>query len=183
MVSTKPVFTYLSFDSSSRSSTDHTHAIVELLEQCFPGVFEGRSFYKQQPHSRILAFNDDQLIAHVALDRRVVNVGGRLLKITGIIDLCVTEPFRGRGIGSDLLQRVEESSQDRDFIILYADKPNLYASAGFTTLENAMTRWLAIDKLESVGVVERELSDCFMYKTINEKTWPSGKIDLLGYLF
>lgn len=40
-----------------------------LLEECFPGTFEGRSYLKQEPHDRILASQGNRLVGQWALMR------------------------------------------------------------------------------------------------------------------
>ena len=82
-----------------------------------------------------------------------------------------------------MLQSVEEYSNDRDFVVLMSDDQQFYKKSGDTSLKPELTRWLAIHELQSHSIMERDLSDCFMYKPLGKKKWPSGKIDLLGYLF
>jgi len=158
-------------------------SLAVLLNQCFPGTFEGRIFFKQEPHSRIVAHAGNILIGQVGIDRRVISVDGKILKIIGMIDLCVAKEYRGQGIGTALIEQVEKRSEGRDFIVLMADNPEIYKQAGYSRLQHASTKWLAIEDLASHSIIERNLSDCFMYKPLLQQDWPPGKIDLLGYLF
>jgi len=158
-------------------------ALTALLEQSFPNTFDGRSFFKQEPHNRIIANTPDRLIAQVGIDRRIINVGGNHIKIVGVIDLCVAEDYRNRGIAKALLRAVENCSDDREFVVLMADNQAVYTGSGFVSLRPAITKWLAIEDVSSHSVMERDLSDCFMYKSLQNTKWPDGKIDLLGYLF
>lgn len=167
----------------SASRQDEGPNLVALLDVSFPDTFDGRTFYKQQPHHRILAFKQERLIGHVGLDLRVVTVAGRMYETVGIIDLCVAEDRRGQGIGTALIQAAEDFDAARDFVILFADNHSIYSANGYTRIIPAHTRWFAIDGLQSHSVMERDLSDCFMAKPLTSTSWPNGKIDLLGYLF
>ena len=158
-------------------------ALTALLEQSFPNTFDGRSFFKQEPHNRIVACTPDRLVAQVGIDRRIINVEGNHIKIVGVIDLCVAENYRNKGIAKALLRAVESCSDDREFVVLMADNQTIYTGSGYVPLKPALTKWLAIEDLSSHSVMERDLSDCFMYKSLRDTKWPDGKIDLLGYLF
>ena len=162
---------------------DDGPALTDLLERAFPGMFEGRTFFKQQPHGRLLAFSGTRLVGHVAYDLRVITVGGAPFEILGIIDLCVASDKRGTGIGSALMRAVLKSGQGRDFAVLCTENPEFYRTLGFTNVSPAPTRWFAIESLQSHSVIERDLSDCLMIKPLGRRVWPAGKIDLLGYLF
>ena len=63
--------------------------IVDLLECCFDGIHEGRTYFKQAPHGRFVAWENSKLIGHIGFDFRLVRVGSNILPILGVIDLCV----------------------------------------------------------------------------------------------
>ena len=128
-----------------------------------------------KPKATSLAGVRYALIAQVGLDRRVISVDGCHIKIVGVIDLCVTENYRNQGIGKAMLQSVEDYSNDRDFVVLMADDQQFYKKSGYTSLKPALTRWLAIHELQSHSVMERDLSDCFMYKPLSKKNGPVEK--------
>jgi len=157
--------------------------LSQLLDQCFPNIFQGNSFFKQEPHARFIARRGKHIVGQIGIDKRVVNVGGDLLKIIGLIDLCVDEQCRGKGVGTALLQAAEKHGVNREFSILMADDARLYLKSGYRRLTPAPTRWLAIDELKSHSVMEKDLSNCFMVKPLLGSEWPEGEIDLLGYLF
>ncbi len=162
---------------------DQGDGLVKLLDAAFPDTFDGRTYFKQQPHSRLLAHHDDRLVGQVGLEFRVINVGGALLEICGIVDLCVAHCAQRRGIGSQLLVRAEELAVGRDFMVLIADNQSIYHRYGYSSVTPAPARWHAIEDLQSHSVIEEDLGDCFMIKQIGSKPWPEGKIDMLGYLF
>ena len=162
-------------------------SLSKLLDSCFPDWFFGRSFFKQLPHFRLVATENTEAIAQVSVDHRVINVGGKVVEIFGVIDLCVKESQRGNGIGADLLARVEKTASQSsvEFLVLMADDPRLYHQQGFKSLDVAQTRFLGIDdeKHIGVGMLDKDLRSCFMVKEVKEISWPDGDIDLLGYLF
>ena len=57
--------------------------ITDLKNACFPGYEKPRSYYKQLPHFRFLAFDSDQLIGHLGIDHRVISVGDDIFTIFG----------------------------------------------------------------------------------------------------
>lgn len=159
------------------------NVLRELLNQSFPGMFETRSYFKQEPHSRLVAHAKNELIGHVGIDKRVFNVAGEIIRVVGVVDLCVAKKYRSNGIGAALIKAVEEKFNDREFVVLMADNPALYLKLNYAQLTEAPARWLAIEGLKSHSIVERDLGDCFMYKQLTNKCWPNGEIDLLGYLY
>lgn len=162
---------------------DEGPALAELLDVAFPSTFEGRTFYKQQPHLRLLAFEQERLIGHVGLDLRAITIGGQVYEIVGIIDLCVARGMRRKAIGSHLLGAAEGLGTGRSFSVLFADDHRIYQANGYDRIRPAVTRWLAIDNLRSHSVIERDLSGLLMAKSLGFRPWPHGKIDLLGHLF
>lgn len=163
---------------------DENTELAQLLDQAFPDVFEGRCFFKQRPHQRLLAFENDRLVGQIGIDLRAITVGGTLLNTIGFIDLCVTPQSQGQKLGSALLQAAEQLTDGQDFAILFTDDASdFYKYHGYSGVTPALTRWFAIDELRSHSVIERDLSDCLMVKPLRNQNWPKGRIDLLGYLF
>ncbi|MBB6022333.1 putative acetyltransferase [Paenibacillus sp. JGP012] len=161
--------------------------IQELLTICFPKIYPAhRIYFKQLPQCRFLAFNrENQLVGHVGLDYRVMNLNGEPIKILGVIDLCVSPNARSEGIGSLLLSEVEKFSEGRniDFILLFADNMTLYSKNGYTSVGNKC-KWLKIDNESLITKgIGYELIDELMVKAVGKKKWINGDLDLLGYLF
>lgn len=156
-----------------------------LLDTCFPGVLKGRVYFKQLPHFRFLALEERTVLGQLGIDSRIINVGGEILKIFGMIDLCVHPDRQGVGLASKLLLTAEKVALEsaQDFLVLMADRHDLYERHGFQRVQPASTKWLAIEERESIMLIERDLSDCLMVKPLGATRWPPGQIDLLGYLF
>lgn len=173
-------FEIYDFDTNSNISDE---ALRKLLNASFPGFFEKHIFFKQEPHSRLVACVGNELLGHVGIEKRVFSVSDQVIRVVGLIDLCVAEKYRSQGIGTALIRAAESKFSDREFSVLMADNPKLYRRLNYIQLSPAPSRWFAIDELKSHSIIERDLSDCFMYKQLSARKWPDGKIDLLGYLF
>ena len=58
-------------------------AIAGLLGSCFPEYPEGRIYYKQLPDFRFLCWENEALIAHMAVEHRIVNNDGQAFRGNG----------------------------------------------------------------------------------------------------
>ena len=105
------------------------HQIIhDLLSQCFPDYPKDRIYFKQVPDFRYLVWEKKQLIAHMAVEYRVINVAESTMRIFGIVDLCVSAKYQSRKIASYLISELESlaGEQTVDFMVLIAEKHNLY---------------------------------------------------------
>ena len=82
-------------------------AIGTLLRHAFPEYPDGRSFLKQIPDFRFLVWEDTQLIAHAAVEHRLICNDECPLRIFGIADLCVDSGFQHQRIATRLLLELE----------------------------------------------------------------------------
>ena len=166
-------------------SGDLQSQLAALLEECFPNWFAGRTYVKQLPHLRILAMDAGIVVGQVSIDGRIINVGGKVLSIFGVLDVAVSSDRQGNGIASTLLAEVERLARtgNREFLVVMADRQNVYLKNGYSRVQPARTKLLAIEDRQSVAVIEKDLSSCFMIKPLTERAWPQGTIDLLGYVF
>ncbi|QOS78827.1 GNAT family N-acetyltransferase [Paenibacillus sp. JNUCC31] len=167
-------------------SEDWSMALQELLVASFPEVYpEDRLFFKQIPLCRILAFSPDhQLIGHIGLDYRVMNLNGKAVRVMGIIDLCVSTAHRSQGLGSLLLSEAEKRSQkNSDFVLLFADHEELYSKHGYKAVSNPC-KWLKIDHetLTTIGIGCQKVEG-LMIKEVGTLSWSEGELDFLGYLY
>ena len=161
------------------------HSSIEILRNsCFPKHRQPRSYGKQFPHFRFLAFVDDRLVGHLGVDHRAMRFGDRVFSIFGVIDLCVAEDERSHGIAGTLLASLEDHAKRGkiDLLVLLADRPELYCKNGFHRID-AECRWLGIDDHQNMGIIEEHLSGELMIKLIGIDEMPTSPIDFLGYLF
>lgn len=159
--------------------------IRALLQTCFPGeeCFRSRRYYKQLPHRRLLVRDEGLLVGHVAVDHRMIALGGAPAPIAGVIDLCVHPSWRGQGLGARLLGQVEAFGRESgaEFVVLFAVDDGLYRRSGYRRSGNVV-RWLKIHEHRSLGMGE-EVIDELMVKELGARAWPKGVVDLLGYQF
>lgn len=157
--------------------------IAALLKEGFGVYPEGRTFYKQLPGFRYLVWDGAVLLGHLAAEFRIVNVGGELLPIFGVADLCVTPSRQQERIATQMLAELENLAQDTvvEFILLTGSEPNVYQGMGFERLERSC-RWLLINNLSTLGVIRRSVNN-IMIKCLGDRPWPEGEIDFLGHIF
>ncbi len=168
-----------------RIDASQSVAIRELLAASFPeaSFTASRIYAKQVPGRRFLATKDGRLVGHVALEHRVIGTTDGPVKIFGIIDVCVATSHRGQGIASQLLGAVETLAGDFavDFLMLFADDARLYERNGFVPISNRL-RWMKVHEHETIGIGDEPVEEA-MIKSVSDRSWPSGVVDLLGYLF
>lgn len=158
--------------------------IRQLMESCFSNYPGDRIYLKQLPDFRYLIWEGRQLIAHMAVEHRMVNNQGEPFRIFGITDLCVAADFQHQKHASHLLRLLEDLAKQNgiDFIILNAVEHQLYQNNGYQLVENTCT-WLLIQSHKTIGVVRRRLSQSLMVKALGDKEWKAGDLDFLGYAF
>lgn len=114
-----------------------------------------------------------------------MNGDGESIHVLGIIDLCVREEVRGKGIGRALMEKVTVLGEAYpiDFLLLFADRPDLYERVGFHKVFNTCT-WLQInDENQTIRGIGEATFDELMIRQVGDKRWAGGTLDLLGYLY
>lgn len=159
--------------------------IAALLESAFgkDDGFEGRSFYKQHHHLRVLGRKGDQLIGHIALSYRAIRMGDALVPIIGLAEVATAPDHGGKGVASMLLKETIKiaSGTQAAFILLFADHP-IYERRGFKKVTNTL-RFTQIEDSRSKEVVTRP-TDALHVMAIGDQTWDdTADVDLLGHLF
>jgi GNAT superfamily N-acetyltransferase len=158
--------------------------IHSLLSECFPDYPKGKTYYKQLPTFRLLAWEGDDLVGHLAVEHRMMNNVGNLIRVFGIVDLCVAKDFQHQKIGTQLLDRLEKLGKKHEinFLLLIAKDHEVYLKNGFTLVENNC-KWLFIHDHETLGVMQRQLQNSLMVKALGKKEWKENKLDFLGHIF
>ena len=163
---------------------DLSERLQSLLQASFPG-YPGRSYFKLPPHFRYVAMTGDgDLAAQLGVEFRVIRVGGTVLRTFGVVDLCVAEGRRSRGLAGTLLAEVTELARScrMAFVVLFADDDRLYARNGWARVTNRCS-WLRINDHVTLGLAGPEDTGVMMVKAVGEQPWPEGDVDLLGHLF
>lgn len=158
--------------------------LQSLLQTCFPR-YPSRSYFKLPPHFRYLALtNGGDVAAQMGVEYRIIRVGDSIVRTFGVVDLCVRESQRSRGLAGRLLAEVTELARScgMAFIVLFADDDRLYARNGWARVTNRCS-WVRIHDHVTLGLARREDPGAMMVKALGEQAWPEGDVDLLGHLF
>ncbi|MCH2045523.1 MAG: GNAT family N-acetyltransferase [Saprospiraceae bacterium] len=178
----------LKFYTELEITRELSEQINALLQASFSEVdYEGRDYFKQLPHYRIVAFDQKKVIGHLSLDLRVMNLNQETVHVLGVVDLCVDPNFKGQGIGQALLDYAENIAQKSpnkvDFLLLVADDDRLYQKVGFQRI-SIETQWLKLHQHQNYGVGKEKIEDAFfLIKSVHGRTWENGSLDYLGYMY
>ncbi|HEX6524290.1 MAG TPA: GNAT family N-acetyltransferase [Streptosporangiaceae bacterium] len=163
---------------------DLSGRLRSLLQACFPG-YPSRSYFKLPPHFRYVAMTGSgDVAAQMGVEFRVIRVGDAVLRTFGVVDLCVTEGQRSRGLAGTLLAEVTELARSCEmaFVVLFADDDRLYTRNGWVRVRNRCS-WVQINDHVTLGLARQADPDAMMVKALGEQPWPEGDVDLLGHLF
>jgi predicted N-acetyltransferase YhbS len=162
-------------------------AIAALLSRAFGQIgdddFEGRSYYKQRHHLRVLGREGGDLIGHIALTFRMVTLGDETLPIIGLAEVATHPDHGGKGVASALLKetiRVASGTQ-AEFILLFGDHP-IYTRRGFRRVQNEL-RYVGIEGGRTGTVITRATKN-LKVMALGDKQWDdTASLDLLGHIF
>jgi len=157
--------------------------IQRLLKTAFPG-YPDRTFYRQLPDFRYLGYREERLMAHMAVEHRLLHNAGQLYPVFGVIDLCVDPIFQRRRIASYLLDQLTMLGKENqiDFLVLIASQHQIYLDNGFQLVSNPCV-WMMISGDQSVGLTRRSVKHSLMVKPLRGKQWKEGLVDFLGPIF
>ena len=157
--------------------------VQALLQACFPG-YPSRSYFKLPPHFRYIAMTGGVVVAQMGVELRVIRVGSNVLRTFGLVDLCVRQGERSRGLAGRLLADVTELARacGMDFVILFADDDRLYSRNGWASAANPCS-WVKIHDHRTLGLATAQDTSALMVKRTGQQAWPRGEVDLLGHLF
>ncbi|MEO8241341.1 MAG: GNAT family N-acetyltransferase [bacterium] len=166
-----------------RLSAADDGAIADLLARCFDTDFGGRSFFIQHHHLRLVLREEGQIVGHIAMVLRAVQLGDSLVTIAGLAEVATDPDHRGKGIAADLLQAaiVEARSSPAEFLLLFG-QAKLYAAAGFRRVGNRMAQIITTGS--RAGRVIRGDNDHLMILPLGDRPWPDAALlDLRGPVF
>ena len=120
----------------------------------------------------------------MGVELRVIRVADSVLRTFGVVDLCVRQSERSRGLAGGLLGEVTNFARAcrMDFIVLFADDERLYVRNGWVRVRNRCS-WVKIDDHTTLGLARQADPGPMMVKAIGPRAWPEGDVDLLGHLF
>lgn len=159
--------------------------IATLLARAFDTIdFDGRSYFQNRHHLRLITRKDDQIIGHMALSLRAIRMGDTLLQALGLAEVATDPDHRGQGIATALMTKAIEvaCSGQADVFILFGDQP-LYAAVGFQPKPN---RTLTVSMHDvRTGPQENRTDDKLMIMPLRDDLrWDdTALIDLVGFAF
>lgn len=164
-------------------SAEQRAEITALLQITFPH-YPNRTHFRQLPHFRILAHDESEaLIGHIAVEHRMINNAGQVLRVFGLADVAIHPKHQNKGLGTKLLQFTEQIARNTaiDALLLIAAEPEFYLKNDFLAVENDC-KWLFLQGDQTLGVLQRRLGGV-MVKMLQGSQWRSGQLDLLGHIF
>jgi len=170
---------------TSLTEADHA-AVSELLTAAFPdqpNVFTGRSWAWARKEARLwLADSKGRPIAHLAVERRLIDVGGAEVLVAGIGEVAVSPELHGQGLGAMLMAEFRprlhtEFAADFGFVQCGDDVRGFYRSAGWSPVPNVVRH---LDPDDERSVREGVWSALVMAGGRALTEWPDGRVDLRG---
>lgn len=119
------------------SAADHAE-ILHFLEAVFPQYARGEflsslddPFY--EPRDRLLVKDGSRVVAHVHLTRRVMELDGVRLPVSGVAGLATLPEYRGRGLARQLMTAAERYMlRDRSLLgMLRTSIPHFFRPVGW----------------------------------------------------
>jgi nodulation protein A len=159
--------------------------LAGLLRRCFPtsrAGFDGAaSWASARPELRIVGRVDNRAVAHLAVLRRFLQVGGRAL-LVGDVGLVAVDPDRqGSGLGAELLDRAATALRALDvpfgFLTCGEHVAGFYATAGWVRVANPVRMIRRDGRVQVYGGCAMALP-----ARAGMDAWPSsGRLDRNGY--
>ena len=156
----------------------------ELISSCFDqphnAFFRERRYAQEMPmHRFMLRSEGGPLVAHLAVHEKRIAVAGTELQVGGMAEACVHHSQRGQGHLRRLLGLAHEQLLERGIEhALLLGEHAIYASSGYRPLEASVRRFDPKSQRCEDGKLAVAL-----YKSLTEKPWPAGPVDLRGPLF
>ena len=143
----------------------------------------GHSWASGRPDLRLVGYDGDEAVAHIAVAPRLVLVGGRPLLVgdTGLVG--VRASHRGTGLGLELLARhaalVRGLGLPYAFLTCTDPTTSFYARGGW----HRLPRSLRVTQLPPRGVLAHTGEDAAMVLAAASTfdAWPAGDITRNGY--
>ncbi|HEX3849962.1 MAG TPA: GNAT family N-acetyltransferase [Polyangiaceae bacterium] len=155
-----------------------------LISGCFDqphnAFFRERRYAQETPaHRFMLRSEGGPLVGHIAVHEKRISVAGAELQIGGLAEVCVQLSERGHGHFRRLLAHSHEQLAARGIeYTLLLGEPALYAPGGYRPLDASIRRFDPKTQSFEDGRLATAL-----YKSLTQKPWPTGPVDLRGPLF
>jgi predicted N-acetyltransferase YhbS len=168
--------------------TERDHAtLAELLRAAFAGFpdeFAGlRSWALARKEARLwLADETGRPVAHLAVERRLVAVGGTEVLMAGVGEVAVSPARQGRGLGAALIEQLRARlgttfAADFGFLQCGERTVGFYRRTGWTRVGNPV-RHLDVHDERTVREVDSPVLVIPGRRPLSD--WPDGVVDLRG---
>jgi predicted N-acetyltransferase YhbS len=157
--------------------------IGRLLDGAFDTEFEGRSYFQQRHHVRLVHRRDGRIVGHMALALRAIRMGEALVQVAGLADVATDARYRGQGIGSALMSATiaEARASVAEFLVLFGNRP-MYRGHGFIPQDNRVRMVSLLDV--RTGEVREERKEGLMVLPLKARDWDgAAMVDLVGHPF
>ncbi len=165
-------------------SAERGRQLQALLRASFAG-YPARTYFKLPPHFRYLAMTaSGEVAGQAGVELRVIRVGDTVARTFGVVDVCVAQSQRSRGVAGRILAEITGFARECEmaFVVLFADDDRLYARHGWSRVANRCS-WVRIDDHVTLGLAGPADTGAMMVKATGARPWPEGDVDLLGHLF
>jgi predicted acetyltransferase len=153
--------------------------IRTLLCNCFikdqdTAIFKRQRYYNEMPKHRYILWDQDELIAHVAVHNKEVLINDVPYPICGIAEVCVHPGYRKQGMVKIILEKIHLARMEIGdaYSILFGDE-EVYLSSSYRVVDNLK----ALDLNQ-----EWNITGHTMVHVLNKK-WPEGEVKLVGIPF
>jgi predicted N-acetyltransferase YhbS len=157
--------------------------IAALLARCFDTDFGGRSFFTHHHHLRLVVRDGSDIIGHMALVLRSVDIGQQRVTVAGLAEVATDPAHRGKGIAAALLSAAirEAKSSPARFLLLFGTA-KVYPAAGFQPVSNRLAH-IVLNGTRAGRVVSKG-DDNLMVLPVRADPWPGDDlVDLRGPVF
>lgn len=155
--------------------------IAALMASAFDDGYDGRSFYQQRYHQRVVARDGERIISHIGASISDIRMGDDAVTVVGLGDVATDPTCQRQGIASQLLRAAihEATRSIASFVILFGDA-GIYATGGFVPMPNTI-RFISLLGNRTRTVYEKP-SNALMVLPLGDRIWdPDALIDLVGH--
>ncbi len=159
-------------------------AIRQTLVKCFQKDAEffshSRAWHGSAPTFSAVVVEGDEVIAHLGVVERRVTVGGTLVDVAGLQNVCVLPEHRGRGFCREMLAAAMAEAKGRgvDFGLLFcvAATVPVYERSGWQRLLDR-----SVVRVDSDGREKAlEEGNLPMWLPLGKRDFPVGEVHLGG---
>ena len=165
----------------ARLSASVDAQIADLLALAFPEPpgFEGRSYFSQRHHVR-LVLRDPEIVGHLAVCLRTIRLGDQLLTMAGFAEVATHPDRRGEGIAARLVQAgIEEAREMRADVVALFGTAGVYAGAGFCPIDNPI-RYVDMHGVRT-NDIRHAPTEYFKVLPLTDHDWDdAATLDLIG---